>query len=52
MGHFVPFLGKDLQMARQERQTPANGAVEQVPKKLTGFFDSNMLPLFEFELGI
>jgi hypothetical protein len=52
MGHFVPFLEKDLQMARQERQTPANGAVEQVPKKLTGFFDSNMLPLFEFELGI
>jgi hypothetical protein len=48
-GLLVPLLGKDLQIARQEHQTTANEALEQVPKKLAGFFDSNMLPLFEFE---
>jgi hypothetical protein len=48
-GLLVPFFGKDLQIARQEHQTTANEALEQVPKKLAGFFDSNMLSLFEFE---
>lgn len=48
-GLLVPFLGKDLQIARQEHQTTAKEALEQVPKKLTGFFDSNILPLFEFK---
>ena len=43
-GLLVPFLGKE-----QEHQTTANEALEQVPKKLTGFFVSNILPLFEFK---
>jgi hypothetical protein len=49
-GAWAPFLGKDLQIARQEFQTAANRASEHVPKKVIDFFDSNMLPIFEFEL--